>query len=305
MTFEAMWPEHWLPRAPLAGDVKDPEHPSLRRRSRTRALDFPHIEANPLVLRSLVVVDHDGAGADHAAELAGLPAPSRVTLNPWTTAGHIEYALRRPVILTDAANRAPVNLLARVEHGLVDVLGGDVAYAGRITKNPQHSTHVTVWGPTTALYGLRDLATALDDLGALPSAGHPRRNVSSSAVGRNVALFDATRKWSYRRRGDYTSRELWERAVFAHAWEVNETVVAHEFTAGPLSANEVSHLARSVARWTWRKIQRTFAEEQARRGRKGGRATAANGGRERLIEMNKTRGPRHDRAAILEADRGR
>lgn len=298
MTFEDVWDDHWLPRAPLAGSVKDVDHPGVRRHSRPVALTLPHIEANPLVMKSLVVTDHDGGDADHIAALAGLPQPSYVAMNPHTRAGHIVYALKTPVCLTDAARRPPVNLLARIEHGLVEVLAGDVAYAGRITKNPHVQDHLALWGPQTAVYGLRDLAGALDDLGALPSAGSPRRNVASSAVGRNVALFDAVRHWSYRRRSEHTSLETWERAVFAHAWQINETVVANEFTTGPLAAQEVEHLAASIARWTWRKMLRSFSEEQARRGR----STAAKGGRERLIAMNKSRAV--DRAKVLEVATG-
>ncbi|WP_098454941.1 replication initiation protein [Sanguibacter antarcticus] len=275
----------------------------MRRHSRSVALTLPYIEANPLVMRSLVITDHDGSDADHIVGLTGLPEPSYVALNPRTRAGHIVYALRSPVCLTDAARRPPVNLLARIEHGLVEVLGGDVAYSGRITKNPHHvQDHLALWGSTQALYGLKDLASALADLGALPSAGHPRRNTSSSAVGRNVALFDMVRRWSYRRRGDHTHPNTWERAVFAHAWQTNETIIANDFTTGPLTAQEVAHVSRSIARWTWRKMLRTFSEEQALRGQRGGHATAAAGGRERAIAMLK--GLTIDRASVLEVATG-
>jgi len=295
-----VWGDHWLPRAPLAGASKAGAY---RRTSRERALTLPYVEANPLVMRSLVVTDHDGSEADLVADLAGLPAPSYVAMNPHTRAGHIVYALASPVCLTDAASRRPVNLLARIEHGLCTVLGGDVHYGGRITKNPHHvQQHQALWGPQEAVYGLRDLAGALADLGALPRAGDPRRNVTSSGVGRNVALFDYTRRWAYRRRGDFTSLEAWERAVFPVAWAHNETAIADTFTRGPLTAAEVGHVSRSIARWTWRKIRRTFSEEQAKRGRVRGKLTAAHGGRERLIEMNRARAV--DRAAVLEVASG-
>jgi len=295
-TFANEWERHWLPRAPLAGRAKASGY---YRTTRERALTLPYIEANPAVLRSLVVTDHDGGDADLQAELAGLPAPSYVALNPATRAGHIVYALHTPVVLTDAARRAPVNLLARIEHGLVSSLGGDVAYGGRITKNPQHvQDHLALWGPSTAVYGLRDLAAALDRIGALPGAGKPREHVTTSAVGRNVALFDDVRRWSYRRRGDYTSPSEWDRDVFAWAWQHNETVIAENFTRGPLSAGEVQHLARSVSRWTWRKILRTFAEEQAERGRRGGLRTAARGGVRNLAQHAV---PSVDRGAVVGA----
>lgn len=88
-------------------------------------------------MQSLIVTDHDGADADFIADLTGLPQPSWVAMNQYTRSGHIVYALNSPVCLTDAGHRAPVNLLARVEQGLTDVLGGDVGYGGRITKTPQ------------------------------------------------------------------------------------------------------------------------------------------------------------------------
>lgn len=299
-TFEGVWVGHWRPRRPLSGDVKDPGHPALRRRSRQRALEYPYVETNPLVLRSLLVIDHDGGEARWAAERAGLPDPSRVSLNPHTGTGHIEYALRDPVVLTDTAHRAPVNLLARIEHGLSGLLDGDVAYGGKKnTKNPWNAAHTTVWGPATALYGLRQLARALDQLGALPRARDPRRHVPRSIVGRNCALFDLIRKWAYPRRGDHNQLSTWEHAVFAHAWTLNETIIATEFTPGPLTATETGHIARSIARWTWRNIHHTYTAEQARRGRAGGRITAATGGREQLTTFNTTRGRRHDRQQAL------
>lgn len=68
-------------------------------------------------------------------------------LNPHTRGGHIVYALGAPVCLSNAGNRKPVNLLARVEAGLTRVLGGDPAFAGRITKNPECTTaHLPLWG---------------------------------------------------------------------------------------------------------------------------------------------------------------
>lgn len=64
------------------------------------------------------------------------------------------YALKDPVCLTNAARCTPVNLFARVEQGLMDVLGGDIGYGGRITKNPTHPAHTPIGGgqkPSTGL----------------------------------------------------------------------------------------------------------------------------------------------------------
>ena len=114
MSFQNVFTDHWLPHAPLAAERKDGAY---RRVSREHALQLPYIEANPLCLQSIVVTDHDGSEADQVADLAGLPQPSWVTLNPHTRSGHIAYALAAPVCLTDSARRKPINLLARIEQG--------------------------------------------------------------------------------------------------------------------------------------------------------------------------------------------
>lgn len=251
MSFRDAFADCWLPHAPLAADRKDGDY---RRVSRDHALTLPYIEANPLCLQSIVVTDHDGSEADHAADLAGLPEPSWITMNPHTRSGHIAYALAAPVCLTDSARRKPVNLLARIEQGLTDVLAGDVSYAGRITKNPVHRQHLPVWGEQTALYSLQDLARALGDVGALPDPSKTGQALTASAAGRNVALFHVTRQWAYRSRLRYDDAAEWEQTVHAFAANKNATVVADTFTRGPMGDVEVLHLARSVARWTWRNI---------------------------------------------------
>ncbi|WP_280505574.1 replication initiation protein [Nocardia farcinica] len=267
--------QHWRPRRPLAAQRKTGGY---YRTSRERALTMPYVESNPLALTSLVITDHDGGRADEIAALCGLPVPSWIALNPFTRDGHIAYALKTPVILTDPARRGPVHLLARVEAGLNNVLAGDVAYAHRTTKNPTHTEHMTLWGPEHAVYDLRDLWQPIEALGALPkysTTKERRKALASSGTGRNVDLFDLVRSWSYRRRGDYDDWATWRQLVDDHAWDRNIDVIGPAYTKGPMDAREVSGIARSISTWTWRRIKRSFSEEQARRGTNGGKATAA------------------------------
>lgn len=257
---DALFEQAWNPRRPLAGPKKSGPY---QRMSREHAATFPYVEANALVMKSLIITDVDVAGADWAADLAGLPAPTYTATNPHTTTGHVVYGLDAPVCLTDAARRRPINLLARIEHGLNTVLEGDPAYGGRITKNPLNDAHVTLWGER--LYNLKELASALDDLHALPTAGNARRNVTHSIVGRNVALFDLTRKWAYRAIRSYWDAPAaeWDRAVYAHATHANETIIANEFSAGPLAFPEVAGIVRSIARYVRRNnTPESFAARQ-------------------------------------------
>ena len=209
--------------------------------------------------------------------------PSWTALNPHTRGGHIVYALGTPVCLSNAGNRKPVNLLARVEAGLTRVLGGDPAFAGRITKNPECTTaHLPLWGPTEAVYGLKELAAALSDIDALPRYDD-HKALTVTGVGRNVDLFNYLRLWAYPRRGSYGTSQQgrldWEQVVHDRATLRNEDHIGAEYTRGPLSANEVAHLARYVSRWTWRNIAPVDVDEwlkqrQSQRGRKGGQKSA-------------------------------
>lgn len=275
LTFSLGFEGSWLPARPHAGAVKGSQAWTTRM-SRENALQQPYIEAQATgVLQSFVITDVDTNDAWELPGLLGLPVPSWRALNPGTLCGHIGYTLGCPVCLTDAGNRRPVNLLARIESGFRTVLGGDVAYTGFLTKNPLHDDHLTLWGPDTAVYGLRELAKALSDIGALPAYNN-RKALRLSNIGRNVDLFDLVRKWSYPRRGDYTNPTEWEEVVTAYAWDRNLTVIEQLYPEkGPMSLPESNGLARSIARWTWRNITRTLSKEQARRGRASAAVRAA------------------------------
>lgn len=119
-------------------------------------------------------------------------------------------------------------------------------------------------------YGLKELAKALSDLGALPRYDD-HKSLTTSGVGRNVDLFDYLRKWAYTRRGSYQDQAEWEAVVLDRAILRNEDKIANEYTRGALSHNEVTHIARSVARWTWRNIapiptDEWLKQKQAERG---------------------------------------
>jgi hypothetical protein len=252
--FEAVY----LPRRPLASDKKDGFY---RRYSRSKALEKPYIEANPKAMKSLIVIDSDHDETIRAINTKvydeGLPAPLYAVTNVYTGTGHIVYGLKDPVCLTDAGRRAPVNLLARIEHGLNEHFAGDPHYLNSITKNPLSppSGNFTT-DYESRLYSLRELAEPLNRLGALPASNQKKRLILSS-VGRNVSLFETTRIWSYsaiRKHWSGVATGDWDKRVFEFAWATNEVEIANEFPAGAMSFNEVTGLARSVSRWVSRKF---------------------------------------------------
>lgn len=244
----------YLPQRPLASDAKSG---SYRRYAREQALTKHYIESNPKALKSLIVIDSDHSDTLHAVSVTDLPAPLYTVANVHTGTGHIVYGLKDPVCLTDAGSRKPVNLLARVEQGLNEHFGGDPAYLNGITKNPLFPPLGNLTTEyESRLYSLAELASPLADLGLL-APSNARKRLFLSSVGRNVSLFETTRQWAYRAiRESYADIPTggWDQRVFQFAWEINETEIANEFSAGGLSASEVKSLARSISRWTGRKF---------------------------------------------------
>lgn len=272
------WTENYRQTWPSATDDLSK---GVHRQPRDEALRRRYIQANPSALiTSLVIdVDHDDALVRVMSRETGIPAPSYVAQSPSGRA-HVAYLLKAPVCRTDSARLEPMRFAARVERGLVNALSGDLGYAGFMTKNPVHEHWDTVWD-TAHLYTLGELASEL--WGWMPDT-LPRRAADNSGLGRNVALFNRVRLWSYRAvRNHWDSGPAgWEQATYAYALAVNE-----EFTA-PLDASEVVHLARSVSRWTWRNFTReSFSKLQRERGRngglKGGASTAALRSAERTV----------------------
>lgn len=240
------------------------------RQPRELALKRRYIQANPSALiTSLVIdVDHDDALLRAMDQTSGVPTPSYVAQSP-TGRAHVGYLLKAPVCRTDNARLEPMRFAARVEAGLVNALDADRGYAGFLTKNPIHEHWDTVWG-TDNLYTLKELATDL--WGWMPRT-LPRKAADNSGLGRNVALFNRVRLWSYSgvRRYWGDGPTVWGEVTHAYALAVNQ-----EFTV-PLDASEVAHLARSVSRWTWRNFTpEGFTEVQRERGIKGSRVAAAN-----------------------------
>lgn len=239
------------------------------RQPRELALKRRYIQANPsaLITQLVIDVDHDDALDRAMSMVSGIPAPSYVAQSP-TGRAHVGYLLKAPVCRTDNARLEPMRFAARVEAGLVNALDADRGYAGFLTKNPVHDHWDTVWG-TERLYTLKELATQLP--GWLPRT-LPRKAADNSGLGRNVALFNRVRLWSYsgvRRYWD-DGPTVWGEVTEAYAWAVNQ-----EFAA-PLDRSEVTHLARSVSRWTWRNFTpERFTEIQTERGRNGAAASGA------------------------------
>ena len=277
----------YLVRYPFAGNSKDDTNPETYRRDLRRALECTHIQANHQTEHTLIVIDNDTSDAQWVWEYSDLDLkPTWTPLNPHTGTGHLVYALDESINLFDINQARQRNDLARVEHGLTDVLRGDRAYSGFLTKNPLHQAHTTDWGLT--VYSLGDLKRALNRLGKLPKARQPHKNVPLAPTGRNCSCFDLLRGWAYREIRKYWDRPQldWRLAVEEQARRLNQTIIPSSFQAGALPGSEVACTARSVAKWTWAEFTpwryengHTYIDAEGNPRRWMGRAISAENGR--------------------------
>ena len=216
-------------------------------RSLASAIKRPYIQANPPHLRVWSIYDVDREGGALAWEDAGLPPPSWAAVNRENAHAHLVWGLSAPVLVDSPDMRqGPLRYLCAVEAAFRERLQADPGYSGLITKNPAHPLWRTLRGPRLA-YELGELAEWVD----LPK--HlPKRKPEQIGLGRNVTVFDWLRHYAYRHirhyKGDIRNYVLWQAHLNNKALERNGELLI------PLDGREVWHIAKSVAKWTWRQF---------------------------------------------------
>jgi len=263
------------PKRPYCTD--DPATYGTRIRGLKQALTRAYIQANPPHIRVWTIYDCDYPGAILAWEERNLPPPSWAAKNRENGHAHLVWGLSAPVLVAPEARDGPIRYLAAIEGAFTATLAADPGFTGILTKNPAHPRWHVLRGPRIG-YELNELAEWVDLDRFKPKRG---RKVAEVGVGRNVTLFDRLRYWAYRnvleykREGGLGGWNAWLSACNSRALVLNGDFAA------PLDGREVWWVAKSVAKWTWRRfslekrrelIERTHRPEiQAQRGRKGGK----------------------------------
>lgn len=276
-------PHRW-PRRPYCSDDLEA---GVRIRSLRQAITKPYIQANPPHLRVWSIHDVDKGYADPDAghlrgsavlawEEAGLPPPSWAAVNRQNGHAHLVWGLSAPVLMEGAGvHDAPIRWLCSIESMFREKLGADPGFSGLITKNPAHPLWRTLRGPQL-LYELWELADALPDI----EKYRPKRGrVEEVGLGRNVALFDHLRKWAYKGIRAYWGGGLSGWNAWLSQCNTKALVYNGDFLR-PLDGREVWHIARSVAKWTWRNFSAEgFSQWQAAQGRRNSAESQASKGR--------------------------
>ena len=214
-------------------------------------------------------------GVDRLGHLAETPAQWRAIIAK-VADGETEVP---PLAEDDAENKRAIESMMR------ERLQADPGYSGLITKNPAHPLWRTLRGPRLA-YDLCELAEYLP---GIEKYRPKRRAPEEVGLGRNVALFDLTRKWAYKAIRSYWGGGLdgWNRWLSVAN---SRSLVYNGDFKQPLGGREVWHIARSVAKWTWRNTTAEgFSAWQAKAGAKGGKGNSAEAQAEKGRASGKAR----------------
>jgi len=232
-------------------------------RSKKHALKKPHIQVNgPSSVRWLVH-DLDYAEARFAHRDACLPPPNIIAINNANGHAHAFILLEVPVAKHSEARPKPLQFLAAIERGIRRRLNADPAYSGLICKNPLNCRW-EVECRRARPYTLLELDDSLFE--------HDKSWDFSPAIAyghsRNCACFDAVRKIAYREVLDAKrtgiSCQQFEAWLASVAWQINLNF------SQPLPPSDIRAIAKSVAKWTWKKFsEEGLSARQSRLGKQG------------------------------------
>jgi DNA-binding CsgD family transcriptional regulator len=222
---------------------------SLRILPRDMAITHNYIQHNRIDNLSWLVFDVDRPTAIFDWDDLHAPAPNFLVQNPENGHAHLFYGLETPVHMQYTANIKPIKYASAIEFALCKLLDADKGYSGLISKNPI-AKKWSVFYYQPELYDLDWLAGWL----VLPKRAVHQESAKSYGLGRNCSLFDATRLWAYSaiREPEYRNNfTLFSQAVSGFALEQNIT----SFST-PLHNNEVGHIVKSVAKWTYKNMSK-------------------------------------------------
>lgn len=227
-----------------------------------------YIQANHPYYTNFLIFDLDSPTAyvDFFYDRVGIPTPNLIVENPENGHAHYIYQLATPIYQTDASRPKPIAFGNAVYLALREALEADVNYSGLITKNALHEhwrTHLLREQP----YTLKQLSERLDL--TQHKINKPIAPDEAVGLGRNCCVFHTVRHWSYVEIRKYrgSTYPKWLQGVIDHCMILNG-----QFTT-PMGYNEVKGIAKSIARWTWKRdpyCYQEFIERQSIRGRKGG-----------------------------------
>ena len=239
-------------------------------RPKQTAIEKKYLQINQPSKCIYLIFDVDREGAVLSWLDNDLPPPNWTTKNNKNAHAHLAYKLEVPVCISDMGREAVIRYLAAIESAMIQKLNADRAYIGLLTKNPLND-HWYAHNWRKEPYSLEELADYLD------LKGHPLKGVEAVGIGRNVELFESSRKWAYKAIREYWQPEYkdkWFNAVYEHVESVNTQFIT------PLTVSEVKAIAKSIAKWTYKHFTpEKLSQWHAKKGSKGGKVGGKIGGK--------------------------
>lgn len=256
-----------LPRRPYCSDDL---RAGLSIRAFESAIRKKYIQVNPPQLFFWLVLDVDRPAGALAWEQPMLPMPNFAVTNKQNGHAHLFYGLAAPVLTTEAARQAPLRYLNSIKNAYTDLAKADRAYAGLTSKNPFSPSWGLLQGHTR-LFDMAELGEYVPDLSRYSGSA---KSEDQAGIGRNVAVFELVRKWSYReirlfRGAGRLHFNVWSEHV------LNRVLTINGDFPEPLPFSECKAIAKSIAKWVWARdpaAEQSFKIKQAARGQQGGLA---------------------------------
>ncbi len=249
-----------IPRRPYCANLLEG---GLIVRKKKIALSMRHLQWNDPWAFRWMMHDIDRSDAYFAHRDANLPEPNIIILNPSNGHAHVAYQLENPVACHSTSRDHPLRFYSAVERGVGRRLGADPHYRALIAKNPLHPSWNVEWRREDP-FTLNEIADWL-----FKRDMRPELTIEATAgAGRNVTVFDELRRFAYAEVRKFKSNgvpfEVWLHRCTAVASDLNSQFVS------PMSISEVKSIAKSVARWVWKKFSiAAFRERQSRLGVRG------------------------------------
>lgn len=215
---------------------------------REAALRYNYIQLNSPCLNWALVFDIDYPAGPWLADDVNLPRPTFCIQSKQSGYAHFIYALLSPVCTSNIAHSKPLYYAEAIERAFRERFNADHHYTGLIAKNPWKTDTWRVYMSNLAY----DLTFLGDSLGETLNWKPIKQSVTTiSGLGRNCYLFEVIRHWSYSAIRSYWNLGTpdWEEAVYKRTYAENL-----QFST-PLPEQEVRCLARSIAKWVWKRFR--------------------------------------------------
>jgi len=249
-----------IPARPYCADALED---GLQIRKKAEALKKRHLQLNGRASFQWMPHDIDRSDAAQAHEVACLPPPNVIAINPENGHAHCAVLLANPVARHAASRLEPLRFFAAVERGIARRLGADRLYTGLIAKNPLHEHWLVEWRREEP-YSLPELAEFLTPEEMNPDISHSE----TMGVGRNCTVFEDLRHIAYREVREFkrAGRSMDE---FAARLERVALGINLQFPEA-LKLSEIRAIVKSVTRWTWMRFSlEGFSERQSFLGQRG------------------------------------